>query len=68
MLCSYLMDVYLVSEYISGGELTTLLEKYHCLPEELVRIYVAELALALGTYLWREYVVLIQYLIVEIIF
>lgn len=39
---------YLVSEYIPEGELLALLEKYGKLPEELVKIFVAEIAIALG--------------------
>lgn len=31
-----------------GGELFSLVEEYGCLPEKVVRIYVAEIALALG--------------------
>ena len=37
-----------VSEYIPGGELLALLDKYGKLPEELVKIFVAEIALAIG--------------------
>lgn len=37
-----------VSEYIPGGELLALLEKCGKLPEELVKIFVAEIAIALG--------------------
>nr|XP_021185484.2 serine/threonine-protein kinase S6KL [Helicoverpa armigera] len=39
--------LYIVSEYIPGGELLALLEKYGKLPEELVRIFVAEIAIAI---------------------
>lgn len=39
--------LYIVSEYIPGGELLALLEKYGKLPEELVKIVVAEVAIAL---------------------
>jgi len=35
-------------DYISGGELLSLVEEFGCLPEEVVRIYVAEIALAIG--------------------
>lgn len=35
-------------DYIPGGELFSLVDKYGCLPEEVVRIYVAEIALAIG--------------------
>jgi len=35
-------------DYISGGELHSLVDGYGCLPEEVVRIYVAEIALAIG--------------------
>jgi len=34
--------------YISGGELFSLVDEYGCLPEKVVRIYVAEIALAIG--------------------
>jgi serine/threonine protein kinase len=37
-----------VMDYISGGELHSLVDGYGCLPEEVVRIYVAEIALAIG--------------------
>jgi serine/threonine protein kinase len=37
-----------VSEFVSGGELLDLCQSYGILPEELVRIYVAEISLALG--------------------
>ncbi|XP_026761786.1 serine/threonine-protein kinase S6KL [Galleria mellonella] len=39
--------LYIVSEYIPGGELLSLLDKYGKLPEELVKIFVAEIAIAL---------------------
>ncbi|XP_064072844.1 serine/threonine-protein kinase S6KL isoform X2 [Vanessa tameamea] len=39
--------LYIVSEYIPGGELLALLEKYAKLPEELVKIFVAEIAIAI---------------------
>ncbi|XP_013194881.2 serine/threonine-protein kinase S6KL [Amyelois transitella] len=39
--------LYIVSEYIPGGELLALLDKYGKLPEELVKIFVAEIAIAL---------------------
>lgn len=39
---------FLVSEYIPGGELLALLEKYKKLPEELVKIFIAEIAVAIG--------------------
>ena len=38
----------LVTEYLDGGDLFTLCERYGILPEELCKLYVAELALALG--------------------
>lgn len=37
-----------VTQFIGGGELFSLVEEYGCLPEDVVRIYVAEVALALG--------------------
>ncbi|CAH1638305.1 unnamed protein product [Spodoptera littoralis] len=39
--------LYIVSEYIPGGELLALLDKYGKLPEELVKIFVAEIAIAI---------------------
>lgn len=39
--------LYIVSEYVDGGELFHLLEHYGPLPEYLVAVYVAEIALAL---------------------
>ncbi|XP_047533579.1 serine/threonine-protein kinase S6KL [Vanessa atalanta] len=39
--------LYIVSEYIPGGELLALLEKYAKLPEELVKIFVSEIAIAI---------------------
>ncbi|XP_037294477.1 serine/threonine-protein kinase S6KL isoform X2 [Manduca sexta] len=38
--------LYIVSEYIPGGELLELLDAYGKLPEELVKIFVAEIAIA----------------------
>lgn len=42
-----LFDV-LVSDYVGGGELLHLLRKYGPLPEELCRIYFAELVVTIG--------------------
>lgn len=39
----------LVTQYIGGGELLHLVEQYGCLTEDIVKIYVGEIALALGT-------------------
>ncbi|XP_059488241.1 serine/threonine-protein kinase S6KL isoform X2 [Neocloeon triangulifer] len=39
--------LFIVSEYMPGGELLALWQKYGALPQELSRIYIAELALAL---------------------
>ncbi|XP_034939642.1 LOW QUALITY PROTEIN: serine/threonine-protein kinase S6KL [Chelonus insularis] len=39
--------LYILTEYIPGGELYYLVKEYEKLPEEVVRIYVAELALAI---------------------
>ncbi|XP_045772562.1 serine/threonine-protein kinase kin-29-like isoform X2 [Maniola jurtina] len=39
--------LYIVSEYIPGGELLALLDKYSKLPEELVKIFLAEIAIAI---------------------
>ncbi|KAL2731096.1 serine/threonine-protein kinase S6KL isoform X1 [Vespula squamosa] len=36
-----------ITDYMCGGELFSLVEEYGCLPEEVVRIYVAEVALAI---------------------
>ncbi|KAI8436936.1 hypothetical protein MSG28_010362, partial [Choristoneura fumiferana] len=39
--------LYIVSEYIPCGELLALLERYHIIPEELVKILIAEIASAI---------------------
>ncbi|XP_018352310.1 PREDICTED: serine/threonine-protein kinase S6KL-like [Trachymyrmex septentrionalis] len=39
--------LYILMHYISGGELFSLVDEYGCLPEKVVRIYVAEIALAI---------------------
>ncbi|EZA50124.1 Putative serine/threonine-protein kinase F31E3.2 [Ooceraea biroi] len=39
--------LYILMDYVSGGELHSLVDEYGCLPEEVVRIYVAEVALAI---------------------
>jgi hypothetical protein len=39
-----------VSEYVAGGELYNLLKTYTVLPVALVKLYVAQLALALGEF------------------
>ncbi|XP_052741469.1 serine/threonine-protein kinase S6KL isoform X2 [Bicyclus anynana] len=39
--------LYIVSEYIPGGELLALIDKYSKLPEELVKILLAEIAVAI---------------------
>ncbi|XP_071566693.1 LOW QUALITY PROTEIN: serine/threonine-protein kinase S6KL [Temnothorax nylanderi] len=39
--------LYILMNYISGGELFSLVNEYGCLPEKVVRIYVAEIALAI---------------------
>nr|XP_050866219.1 serine/threonine-protein kinase S6KL isoform X2 [Vespula vulgaris] len=39
--------LYILTDYMCGGELFSLVEEYGCLPEEVVRIYVAEVALAI---------------------
>ncbi|BAM79488.1 similar to serine/threonine protein kinase AKT [Cyanidioschyzon merolae strain 10D] len=46
----------LVLEYVSGGDMYNLLERYRCIPEDALRFYVAELALALGHLHARGYV------------
>ncbi|XP_012528317.1 serine/threonine-protein kinase S6KL [Monomorium pharaonis] len=38
--------LYILMNYVSGGELFSLVDEYGCLPEKVVRIYVAEIALA----------------------
>lgn len=38
----------LVMQYIGGGELYHLVEEYGCLSEDVVKIYIGEIALALG--------------------
>ncbi|KAL9271600.1 putative serine/threonine protein kinase IRE4 [Drosera capensis] len=40
-------NLYLVMEYLSGGDLYSLLRKVGCLDEDVARIYIAELVLAL---------------------
>jgi uncharacterized serine/threonine-protein kinase SgK494 len=45
---SYVMKT--VSEYMVGGELLALWQKYGTLPQPLVKIYIAELALVLGKF------------------
>jgi serine/threonine protein kinase len=37
-----------VSEYMPGGELLGLWQQYGALPEPLVQVYIAEIALAIG--------------------
>ncbi|KAJ8680022.1 hypothetical protein QAD02_015809 [Eretmocerus hayati] len=39
--------LYILTEYIGGGELFSLVEEYGCLSENIVKIYIAEIALAL---------------------
>ncbi|KAK0160713.1 hypothetical protein PV328_008094 [Microctonus aethiopoides] len=39
--------LYILTEYVGGGELFYLVDEYKKLPEEVVRIYVAEIALAI---------------------
>ncbi|XP_054265352.1 uncharacterized protein LOC128988149 isoform X2 [Macrosteles quadrilineatus] len=39
--------LFIVSEYMCGGELWELVNKYRVLPEDLARIYIAEMAIAL---------------------
>ena len=55
--------LYLVMEFLPGGDLMSLLMKYDTLPEESAQFYVAEIALALDSihqlgfihrfYLWK---------------
>ncbi|KAL5987078.1 putative serine/threonine protein kinase ire4, partial [Asimina triloba] len=40
-------NLYLVMEYLNGGDLYSLLRKVGCLEEDVARIYIAELVLAL---------------------
>lgn len=44
-----------VMNYISEGELFSLVDKYGCLPEKVVRIYVAEIALAIGKNNFKDF-------------
>lgn len=39
--------LYILTDFIGGGELFSLVEEFGCLPENVVRIYVAEIALAI---------------------
>ncbi|MCD7446997.1 putative serine/threonine protein kinase ireh1 [Datura stramonium] len=49
-------NLYLVMEYLNGGDLYSLLRNLGCLDEEVVRVYIAEVVLALE-YLHSLYVV-----------
>ncbi|KAK1315187.1 Serine/threonine-protein kinase AtPK1/AtPK6 [Acorus calamus] len=49
-------NLYLVMEYLNGGDLYSLLRNLGCLDEEVARIYIAEVVLALE-YLHSEHVV-----------
>lgn len=40
-----------MSNFVDGGDLFNLMEKYGALPEDIVRLYVAELASALGNFM-----------------
>lgn len=44
---SYII-LFSVTNYVPGGELLQLCQEYGALPEELVRLYIAEIAFALG--------------------
>lgn len=48
-------------DYISRGELFSLVDEYGCLPEEVVRIYVAEIALAIGKNNFNDTLLLMYY-------
>lgn len=39
--------LYILTDFVGGGELFSLVEEFGCLPENVVRIYVAEIALAI---------------------
>ncbi|XP_054007005.1 serine/threonine-protein kinase S6KL isoform X1 [Hylaeus anthracinus] len=39
--------LYILTDYVGGGELFSLVEQCGCLPEDIARIYVAEVALAI---------------------
>ncbi|XP_015434378.1 PREDICTED: serine/threonine-protein kinase S6KL [Dufourea novaeangliae] len=39
--------LYILTDYVGGGELFSLIEECGCLPENVVKIYVAEIALAI---------------------
>jgi uncharacterized serine/threonine-protein kinase SgK494 len=47
---SFTIFSFAVSEYVAGGELYNLLKTYTVLPVALVKLYVAQLALALGEF------------------
>ncbi|KAG5602201.1 hypothetical protein H5410_033571 [Solanum commersonii] len=49
-------NLYLVMEYLNGGDLYSLLRNLGCLDEEVVRVYIAEVVLALE-YLHSQHVV-----------
>ena len=51
MECMFKPKYFSVTQFIGGGELYSLIQEYGCLSEDVVRIYVAEIALALGKYL-----------------
>lgn len=42
-------NLYLIMEYLQGGDLMTILMKYDILTEEQTRFYIAETALAIGS-------------------
>lgn len=48
-------------DYISGGELFSLVDEFGCLSEEVVRIYVAEIALAIGKNNFKDALLLMYY-------
>lgn len=46
-----------VSDFVGGGELLKLLQNYGPLPEELCRIYFAELVVIIGTMFYKFYII-----------
>lgn len=51
----FLSNIFAVSEYIPCGELLALLDSYHIIPEELVKLLVAEIASAIGKFVLFMY-------------
>ena len=49
-------NLYMVMEYLPGGDLFSLLEKYGCFPEDIAKYYTAQIVAALD-YLRQQYVI-----------